>query len=115
VAAAALSACPAPAAEHLRGADVTALAAEQVDLELLELEQRQQIGQALIHGAPRAARLPSTELEGAVHQRIMAGESTQVLVGAAFLEDRSRKGHAGGLAPPMVLVCASTRLSPGAR
>jgi len=59
VAAAALSALPQHLpAEHLRGADVTALAAEQVDLELLELEQRQQIGQALIHGAPRAARLP---------------------------------------------------------
>ena len=32
------------AAEHLRTADVTALAAKQIDLELFELEEIQQIG-----------------------------------------------------------------------
>src|SRR6267142_110073 len=41
-------------AKHLRTADVAARAAEQIDLELLELEERQQIGQTLIHGAVRA-------------------------------------------------------------
>ncbi len=46
-------------AEHLRSPDVAARAAEQVDLELLELEQRQQIGQALIHGAVRACLQPN--------------------------------------------------------
>jgi hypothetical protein len=37
------------AAEHLRTADIATRAAEQIDLELLELEQLQQVGESLIH------------------------------------------------------------------
>ena len=37
------------AAEHLRAADVAALAAEQVDLERLQLEHRKHVGQPLVH------------------------------------------------------------------
>ena len=37
------------AAEHLRAADVTTLAAEQVDLDALELEKPQKIGKQGVH------------------------------------------------------------------
>ena len=37
-------------AEYLRSADVAALTAEQIHLELLELEQRQQVPEPLVHG-----------------------------------------------------------------
>jgi hypothetical protein len=37
------------AAEHLRAADVAALAAEQVELDALELEQAQQVIEQVIH------------------------------------------------------------------
>ena len=44
------------AAEHLRGADVAARAAEQVILEPLELEQPEQLGEPRVH---QAAATPS--------------------------------------------------------
>ena len=43
-------------AEHLRTADVAALAAEQVDLEPLEIEQLQQVGEHLAHAALTRSR-----------------------------------------------------------
>ena len=41
-------------AEDLRRADVTALAAEQVVLEALEVEQLQQVGESRVHGGRSA-------------------------------------------------------------
>ena len=42
------------AAEHLRAADVAALAAEQVELDALELEQPQQVGEQRLFIVGRA-------------------------------------------------------------
>ena len=44
------------AAEDLRAADVAAHAAEQIDLELFELEQAQQLGKAGMHQAVATPR-----------------------------------------------------------
>ena len=43
-------------AEHLRAADVATLAAEQVLLEPLELEQADQVGEQLVHPGRRSAQ-----------------------------------------------------------
>ncbi len=59
-------------AENLRAADIAALATKQVDLQLLELEQRQQVGDALVQSL-RAPAI-SAELELAAHQRVVTGE-----------------------------------------
>src|SRR6202034_4851435 len=80
------------AAKHLGRPAVAALAAEQIHLQLLELEQLQEIGETLVH-FPAAAS--SAEDELAVHQGAMAGESAQVAVVAALLQDRRREGDAG--------------------
>jgi hypothetical protein len=47
------------AAEHVSGADVAALAAEQVDLEPFEREQLQQVGESLVHAGASGTGLRS--------------------------------------------------------
>ena len=100
------------ATEYALPSRLRAAAAKQVHLQLLELEQLQKIRQALIHERAGGLLQPNLNVPcmsalwpGNVHRywycvpafRVDAGNVTLVVS-----------------PPPMVLVCASTRLSPGA-
>src|SRR6185437_11792447 len=97
-----------------RTADVAALAPEEIHLQGLELQQLQQIAQSRVEGGPRARRLRSHQptlkvpriralWPGKVH-RYIRDCPARPAVGKVIVSDSP---------PPMDLVCAMTRLSPG--
>src|SRR6266702_1731143 len=98
-------------AEHLRTADIAAFATKQVDLERLQLEQIQQIGNLGIHktcffGEPNL-RTPRID-------ELWRGKVHRYMYDPPFLRTDVGKVTVALSPPPTTLVLANTFLSPGA-